>query len=192
MLALLALLPAAEDVPPPPSLTVADRLLAGGTARAAAQCVMYPADALRTLAQTRGGAGSLRSSSLLSGAGTTSAFAYGIGALQFAVFGTVAPLAGPLAASVCGAAASCLCSVPQEVLKQRLVTGIYPSFGEAVRRIWTAQGPSGFYAGWLPTVSRNVPFVAATFTAFAALEARALRASGEERLRPSESVAIGT
>ena len=81
----------------------------------------------------------------MSGCFTTSVFAYGIGALQFAAYGSIAPKLGPLQAAVCGALASCLVSVPQEVIKQRLVTGIYPSFRVAVRSIWASEGVRGFY-----------------------------------------------
>ena len=163
---------------PRAELSTSDRLLAGGTARAVSQAVLYPADALRTLAQTRAGArklSDLGARTLVSGCVSTSSFAYFIGALQFAVYGAAMPALGPVGASMCGAAASCLVSVPQEVIKQRLVTGIYPNFRTAVRQIGRS-GPSGFYVGWLPTVSRNVPFVVVTFSTFAALEARRVAA----------------
>ena len=159
------------------ALTIPQRLLAGGTGRTVGQLVMYPADALRTLAQTRAGArslGELGAQTLISGAATTSLFAYLIGAVQFAIYGTVAPQLGTLAASVCGAIGSCIVSVPQEVVKQRLVTGIYPNFAAAVSHIWRNEGLRGFYTAWLPTVSRNVPFVVTTFVTFAWLEARSL------------------
>ena len=178
----------------PRSLGVGGRLAAGGTARAVSQLALFPVDALRTHAQTRAGAPTLRELGvrrLVSGAGTTSAFAYGIGALQFAGYGLAAPRLGPLAASVCGAVASCVVSVPQELLKQRLVTGIYPSFRVAVATIWRADGVRGFYTAWLPTVSRNVPFVVCTFTTFAALERRRLRARGGAPLGPVDSLQLG-
>ena len=55
-----------------------EKLLAGGSARFGAQLVMYPADALRTLAQTRKGAKTLSelgARTLVSGCATTSMFA---------------------------------------------------------------------------------------------------------------------
>ena len=63
-------------------------------------------------------------------------------------------------------------SVPQEVIKQRLVTGIYPNFGVAVKAIACTDGISGFYTGWIPTVTRNVPSVVMTFTFFDLLSSR--------------------
>jgi solute carrier family 25 (mitochondrial S-adenosylmethionine transporter), member 26 len=177
-----------------PSLTIPERLVAGGTARATAQLLLYPADALRTLAQTRAGSKTLSdlgAKALMSGAGTTSAFAYGIGALQFAAVSQFTPMFGPLGASAVGAVASCVVSVPQEVIKQRLVTGIYPNFGAAVRTIWASQGVRGFYTGWGPTVSRNVPFVVCTFTTFATLERQLKRKRGESQLDFASSVQLG-
>ena len=153
-----------------------------------------PADALRTLAQTRAGAKTLAdlgAKTLVSGCFTTSGFAYLIGALQFAIVGSTKATLGPLGSAVCGAGASCIVSVPQEVLKQRLVTGIYPNFRVAVRTIATTDGVGGFYAGWLPTVSRNVPFVVTTFTTYALLERRRLRATGESALTFGETIAVG-
>ena len=73
-----------------------------------------------------------------------------------------------------GAAGSCLVSVPQEVIKQRLVTGVYGSFREAVGSIWRMEGVCGFYSAWKPTVSRNVPFVVTTFTSRDVLRRRVL------------------
>lgn len=194
LLAAALVVVAASSPPPTPDLTVRERLFAGGTARALSQATLYPADALRTLAQTRAGAkglSELGARTLISGCATTSAFAYGIGAVQFAAYGTVAPALGSLCASIVAALASCSISIPQEVLKQRLVTGIYPSFRVAVSSIWAAEGARGFYAGWLPTVSRNVPFVVTTFTLFGALENRALRKSGMPVLDAATSVRLG-
>ncbi|KAL7482299.1 hypothetical protein ACHAW6_007970 [Cyclotella cf. meneghiniana] len=143
-----------------------NRVIAGGTARALAQALLYPVDALRTLAQTRDGRtlADVGVQALLRGCAQTSSFALFTGAIQFGVFGMVNPHYGPLVASACGAAGSCVVSVPQEVIKQRLVTGVYGSFREAASTIWKNEGLFGFYHSWKPTVSRNVPFVVATFT----------------------------
>lgn len=190
LLALLLAPSAAGSV----ALSLGERIVAGGTARALSQALLYPADALRTLAQTRSGAKSLKelgAKTLVSGCATTSAFAYGIGAIQFGVIGTATPLYGALCASVCGAVASCVVSVPQEVIKQRLMVGIYPSFRVAVATIWREEGARGFYTGWLPTVSRNVPFVVCTFTLFDALERRCLRARDGTTLTAPEAMRIG-
>jgi len=160
------------------SLTSPERLLAGGSARFGAQLIMYPADALRTLAQTRTGAKTLAelgTKTLVSGCVTTSAFAFAVGGLQFSIFGALRPTLGALPASAAASLGSCFAGVPQEVIKQRLVTGIYPNFRTAVATILRTDGPFGFYAGWVPTVSRNLPFVVICFCSFDAMQRQLLR-----------------
>ena len=71
-------------------LTIPQAMLAGGVGRMVGQTVMYPADALRTLSQTRAGAkglSELGSKVLIRGAVTTSLFAIPLGAIQFSIFG---------------------------------------------------------------------------------------------------------
>ena len=133
--------------------------------------------ALRTLAQTRDGRtlSDVGSKALLRGCAQTSSFALFTGAFQFGIFGIVNPHYGPLVASACGAAGSCLVSVPQEVIKQRLVTGVYTSFRQACSKIWQTDGILGFYSGWKPTMSRNVPFVITTFTSRDIIRGKILR-----------------
>jgi len=148
------------------TLTIPQRLLAGGASRGVAQFLLYPMDALRTLSQTRDGRtlADVGANALVRGCATTSSFAVLIGSIQFAIFGATRDTVGPVVASALGAAGSCLVSIPQEVIKQRLVTGVYSSFRNAVATIWTTEGIAGFYSGWQPTVTRNVPFVVITFT----------------------------
>jgi hypothetical protein len=177
---------------PPPKkspvapLSIFQTLVAGGSARAISQFSTYPFDALRTISQTRKGAKTLRelgTSKLLAGSVSTSLFAFPLGAVQFTVFGTVKKILSPIvgntaasagitgtavaiASSACASLASCAVGVPQEVLKQRLVTNIYPNFGTAVQTIWKTEGLKGFYVGWGPTIARNLPYIVITFTTF--------------------------
>lgn len=176
-----------------------NKVIAGGTSRAFAQALLYPVDALRTLAQTRDGR-TLRdvgSKALLRGCAQTSSFALLTGAFQFGIFGMVNPKYGPVVASACGAAGSCLVSVPQEVIKQRLVTGVYSSFREAIGKIWQTEGVMGFYSAWKPTMSRNVPFVVTTFTSRDLLKNRILKYKQEKNkeqvaaLTSVENIGIG-
>lgn len=148
------------------ALAITNKVIAGGVSRGLAQAVLYPVDALRTLAQTRDGRtlADVGMQALVKGCAQTSSFALFTGAFQFGIFGLVNPRYGPLVASACGAAGSCLVSVPQEVIKQRLITGVYSNFREAATTIWKTEGILGFYSAWKPTVSRNVPFVVTTFT----------------------------
>lgn len=139
----------------------------GGVARSFGQAVLYPVDAMRTLAQTRDAKtlSDVGAKALVRGCFTTSSFALGMGALQFSIFSSLKEIVGTPIAATLGGTASCLVSVPQEGIKQNLVTGVYPSFRSAVRSIATTDGASGFYRAWRPTMLRNVPFVIFTFTA---------------------------
>lgn len=158
------------------TLTMTQRLLSGGCSRGIAQVVLYPMDALRTLAQTRDGRtlADVGAKALVRGCVTTSSFAIFIGSIQFAIFGATRDHCGPVVSSALGAAGSCLVSVPQEVIKQRLVTGVYSNFRSAVATIYKTEGLRGFYSAWRPTVARNVPFVVATFTAMDYMKRSAL------------------
>ena len=174
---------AAPAPPPAVPLKVWQSIIAGGSARAISQAITYPMDAMRTLAQTRKGAkklADLGAGVLVSGCLSTSAFAFPTGAIQFTVFagvkksltslvGTTTGATGTAVAmvsSACASLCSCAVGVPQEVLKQRLVTNIYPNFRTAVKTIFTTEGITGFYTGWAPTVARNLPYVVITFTTF--------------------------
>ena len=95
--------------------TWTNKVISGGVSRALAQALLYPVDALRTLAQTRDGRtlADVGSKALVRGCAQTSSFALLTGGLQFGIFGAINPKYGPLVASACGAAGSCLVSVPQ-------------------------------------------------------------------------------
>ncbi|WP_353890129.1 MC/SLC25 family protein [uncultured Marinobacter sp.] len=70
-----------------------------------------------------------------------------------------------MVASAADAVSSCIISIPQEVIKQHLVTGVYPSFRNALSTIYSTEGILGFYNSWKLTLARNVPFVMVTFVA---------------------------
>ena len=176
------------------------KVLAGGSSRCLAQAVLYPVDALRTLAQTRDGRtlADVGTGALVKGCGQTSLFALFTGAFQFGIYSALQPKCGPLLASAAGAAGSCLVSVPQEVLKQRLVTGVYKNFREAIQKIYSSEGVLGFYSAWKPTVSRNVPFVIATFSSREVLQRkivefkeRSEEKKGQMKLSSVDNLLIG-
>lgn len=173
----------------PTTLTISQRLISGGCSRGIAQMILYPIDALRTLAQTRDGRtlADVGTKALIRGCATTSSFAVLIGSIQFAIFGATRDTCGPVISSALGAAGSCLISVPQEVIKQRLVTGVYDNFRSAVVTIFETEGIRGFYSAWRPTMARNVPFVVATFTAMDVLKRKTL-ASKRERYQSLNDV----
>ena len=190
-----------------PPVTPIQSIIAGGTARSIAQFVTYPMDALRTLAQTRKGAKKLADLGpgvLISGSFSTSMFAFPTGAIQFTVFaGVKRALTGligsqgakgtavAMVSSACASICSCAVGVPQEVLKQRLVTNIYPNFRTAVNTIWSTEGLKGFYTGWGPTVARNLPYVVITFTTFNYLKTQELKKTQNESLDTASSLKFG-
>jgi solute carrier family 25 S-adenosylmethionine transporter 26 len=154
------------------------QMVAGGLSRSVAQMILYPMDALRTLAQTRDGRtlADVGVSALVRGCISTSSFALFMGGIQFAVYeGCRTRSLDPLVSSAASAISSCIISVPQEVIKQRLVTGVYSSFRDAVSTIYTTEGLRGFYSAWKPTMMRNVPFVMTTFVTMDFLKRRRLR-----------------
>ena len=202
--------PSSQNPPPTlPKLSVFQTLLAGGTARSVSQAVTYPMDALRTISQTRKGAkklSELGASVLISGCVQTSLFAFPLGAVQFTVFGNakrvISSIVGSatggvkgttvaIASSACASLASCAVGVPQEVLKQRLVTKIYPNFGVAVSTILAEEGLKGFYSGWAPTVARNLPYVVITFTTFNHWKGKELKKTGGGNLDQKTSLRFG-
>jgi len=179
-----------------PQQSIAQRLIAGGVSRALAQATLYPIDALRTLAQTRDGRTlkDVGTSALVRGCAQTSCFALFMGSIQFAVFGVCRSWGiNTVVSSALGAAASCVVSVPQDVLKQRLVTGVYPSFRNAVATIYRTEGIPGFYSAWRPCMARNVPFVMTTFTTMELLKRQRSKRKkqGQEELNLLENMVIG-
>jgi solute carrier family 25 (mitochondrial S-adenosylmethionine transporter), member 26 len=169
------------------------QLVAGGLGRSVAQMTLYPIDALRTLAQTRDGRtiADVGVSSLARGCISTSSFALFMGGIQFAVYEGCRKNFGPLFSSAASAVSSCIVSVPQEVIKQRLVTGVYSSFREAISTIYTTEGFRGFYSAWKPTMARNVPFVMATFVTMDYLKTRRMRDTGRQELTLKENLLVG-
>lgn len=75
-----------------------------------------------------------------------------------------------LAAASCGEVMACLVRVPTDNVKQKMQAGRYTSTMAAVRGVWSgglsASAPSGlqgFYAGYLTTLARDVPFAMIQF-----------------------------
>lgn len=48
--------------------------------------------------------------------------------------------------------------VPTEIVKQRMQTGVYSSFAEAINGIRAAEGVFGFYRGYWSMIAREIPF----------------------------------
>jgi solute carrier family 25 S-adenosylmethionine transporter 26 len=50
------------------------------------------------------------------------------------------------------------------------MAGVYPSFPEALRVIWKADGFLGFYSGWWPALAQKIPSYALTWVFFQQLK----------------------
>ncbi|ETO13132.1 hypothetical protein RFI_24242 [Reticulomyxa filosa] len=57
-----------------------------------------------------------------------------------------------------GEISACLVRVPTEIVKQRMQTGKYSHFTNALKDIYGKQRLRGFYVGYFTTVSREIPF----------------------------------
>ena len=171
----------------PAPLSFKREMLAGAVARASAQCIMYPAEVMKTLAQartTRAGLSiwEMGIDKLISGAITTSILALPAGALQMGIFpwakqharelapAWLSPAALELFAAAVASFVACFVQTPQEVVKSRLQTGMYKSFWSGISSIAREQGLRGFYTAFGPTVARNTPTVCISFTAFSRLK----------------------
>lgn len=64
--------------------------------------------------------------------------------------------------------------VPTEIVKQRMQTGVYASFGEAINGIRTAEGVFGFYRGYWSMIAREIPFSFIQFPIWEGLKVRSL------------------
>jgi len=63
----------------------------------------------------------------------------------------------------CGEIAACFVRVPTEIIKQRLQTGLYRDYRQAVSTIFKLEGVLGFYQGFFTTVLREIPFTCIQF-----------------------------
>jgi len=75
-------------------------------------------------------------------------------------------------AAVAGDLASSLVKVPREVVTQRLQTGMYKNFSQALSSIITKEGPMGLYTGFASTAFRDMPFMVILFVTYDELKRR--------------------
>jgi len=89
-----------------------------------------------------------------------------------------------VAAAACGAACSAAVRVPADVLKHRVQAWLYPDVLSAARAALAAEaGPAGLWAGFGPTLARDIPEAAISFALYGRLrrwadESGALGAAG--------------
>lgn len=80
---------------------------------------------------------------------------------------------------------------PFEVVKQQMQSGLHSTTRQAVQTILRVDGWRGFYAGYLSTVLREIPFDATQFILYEAMK-RQLSASRKKELVLWENCLIGS
>uniref|UniRef100_A0A7S2Y3T2 S-adenosylmethionine mitochondrial carrier protein n=1 Tax=Fibrocapsa japonica TaxID=94617 RepID=A0A7S2Y3T2_9STRA len=178
-------------------------LLSGGCAGTSVDVALFPLDTIKTRLQSSEGfvkAGGFRG--IYRGLSAAAAGSAPGAALFFSSYeaskewGTktfdekYAPLVHMGSASV-GETVACLVRVPTEVVKQRMQTGQYGSFREAVSTIMKTEGPGGFYTGYLTTVAREIPFSFIQFPMYEGLKKYWSEWQGKE-VGPSQSALCGS
>jgi solute carrier family 25 S-adenosylmethionine transporter 26 len=164
-----------KNIPWKSRMLFRERLIAGSSARGVAQTFLHPIDVMRTRLQAKGVAMTLNPKVFAKGIVPQSVLAVPAGALQFMFYeGTkdffekikfVGDVPEMLAGAI-GALGASVIRVPQEVLKQRVQADIYPNAFKGAQMLLKADGPMGFYKGYLATVSRDVPWNALSFMFF--------------------------
>ncbi len=132
---------------------------------------LFPLDTIKTRLQSAEGffkAGGFRG--IYSGLSAAAAGSAPGGALFFSTYETSKKLISvafpehnqsPFAhmtAAATGEMSACLVRVPTEIVKQRMQTGIYSNFQEALTGVRAAEGLRGFYRGYWSMIAREIPF----------------------------------
>lgn len=164
-------------------LTYLQTMTAGAISRTIAQTFMHPANTYKTMLQLKdtGKSTKLTLERLLRGADAQFLLSLPHGAFHFFVIDQVKIQLAKFLPSrlnffadfTASAISTVVCSVvstPQMVLTDRLMAGVYPSFPEALRRIWKADGFAGFYSGWWPALAQKIPSYALTWMFFQQLK----------------------
>lgn len=188
----------------------AGELMAGGTAGACVEAVLYPLDTVKTrlqAARTKGGWRALVSSGggkgLYAGLMGNLAGVFPASALFLAAYepmkkkmlhslpkeySAVAHLTAAAGAGV----VSSLVRVPTEVIKQRMQTGQFKSAASAAKEIVRKEGiRKGMYAGYGAFLLRDLPFDAVEFLAYEQMKIGYRKFVGGRELRGEEVAAIG-
>lgn len=73
---------------------------------------------------------------------------------------------------------ACMVRVPTEVVKQRMQTGMYSSFLQALTQTMAKEGVLGFYSGFGITIMREIPFSLVQFPLYEYMKVRDSLSSG--------------
>ena len=145
-------------------------LISGGIAGTTVDVALFPLDTIKTRLQSPHGflkAGGFRG--VYKGLSAAAAGSAPSAALFFSTYemgkqmlknhapNVPAPAAHMIAAAA-GETVACMIRVPTEVVKQRMQTGMHPTFAGAVQVTFQREGFVGFYTGFGITIMREIPF----------------------------------
>ncbi|XP_051139588.1 S-adenosylmethionine carrier 1, chloroplastic/mitochondrial-like isoform X2 [Andrographis paniculata] len=175
--------------------------VAGATAGAVVETILYPIDTIKTRLQAVRGGGEIIFKGLYSGltanlAGVIPASALFIGVYEptkqklLNIFPENFSAVAHLVAGAVGGAASSIVRVPTEVIKQRIQTGQFVSAPDAVRLIVAKEGFKGLFAGYGSFLLRDLPFDAVQFCIYEQLRI-GYKLAAKRNLNDPENAIIG-
>jgi solute carrier family 25 (mitochondrial S-adenosylmethionine transporter), member 26 len=95
-----------------------------------------------------------------------------------------------MAAAAGGAIVSAVLRVPTDTVRHRVQVFLHPSTFAAVPQLFCAKGMRGFYAGFWPTLMRDVPEIAIQFAAYECLRG-ALQKRTRSKLATWQHLVLG-
>uniref|UniRef100_A0AC34RJ77 S-adenosylmethionine mitochondrial carrier protein n=1 Tax=Panagrolaimus sp. JU765 TaxID=591449 RepID=A0AC34RJ77_9BILA len=174
-------------------------LVCGAAAGLSVDLSLYPIDTIKTRLQSSQGfikAGGFKNvyrgmSSVAVGSAPGAAIFFTTYYAGKQVITTDSPFGEALRAS-CAEVAACLVRVPTEIIKQRAQASTSQSLSSIIRRIYVTDGFSGFYRGYMTTISREIPFSFIEFPLWEFLKRRYARFMNRDKCKPFESAACGS
>lgn len=174
-------------------------LLAGGMAGTAVDVSLYPLDTIKTRLQSpkgflkAGGFAGVYQGVSVAIAGSAPGAALFFSSYEAAKkkLGSDSPAVHMAAASF-GETMACLVRVPTENVKQKMQAGLHSTVRGTVQSILNSQGPAGFYAGYLTTVMREIPFAFIQFPLYERLKIEWAHRKKDAPLTSYEAAACGS
>lgn len=100
------------------------------------------------------------------------------------------PLAHFISGSV-GAVVSCVIRVPTDTIRHRVQAYVHPNVFQSATTIVRTEGVRGLYAGFLPTLLRDVPELALQFTIYERLRHSLSAKRPDQKLQTWEHLVLG-
>eukprot|EP01083_Nonionella_stella_P038830 105573_1 len=173
--------------------------IAGGCTGMSVDVALFPLDTIKTRLQARLKNKPIKKGSLYSGLGAALLAAFSSAAIFFSFYEAsktrliphVSPGSEPLiyaTSAAIGDMAACCFKVPCEGVKQQMQAGHHKSSVGAVQAIYRSAGLRGFYAGFMSTVLREVPFDMIQFIQYEVMKTKYRRHYGEKPSTAAVSV----